>query len=164
MDFKTNLIKASVYGFVFLIGFLSCMLVVAIGQKAEMPLAFGYWENGLEAPGNWISEQEIQIYDNAVVLNIEGASLSRYAPTGSMKPLLNENSNGIKIVPKSEQDISIGDIVTFEQNGEHIIHRVIEKGIDEKGVYFITKGDNNNVSDGKIRFSQIKYVTIGMLW
>jgi hypothetical protein len=45
-----------------------------------------------------------------------------------------------------------------------IIHRVVEKGVDFDGIYFIAKGDNNVVSDGKIRFEDIKYKTIGVIW
>jgi hypothetical protein len=44
------------------------------------------------------------------------------------------------------------------------VHRVIDKGIDEKGVYFVTKGDNNSVVDGKVRFKDIEYVTIAIIW
>ena len=41
---------------------------------------------------------------------------------------------------------------------------VIEKGIDEDGIYFITKGDNNSITDGKIRFEDIEYITVGVIW
>ena len=81
-----------------------------------------------------------------------------------MKPVLDENSHGIRIIPKSENDIHLGDIVTYEKNNELIIHRVVEIGKDENGTYFIPKGDNNAVDDGKIRFNDIKYVTVAMIW
>ncbi len=45
-----------------------------------------------------------------------------------------------------------------------IVHRVVDKGVDSDGVYFITKGDNNNYSDGKVRFEEIEYITIGILY
>jgi len=117
-----------------------------------------------DAPRDFISEQQIKVYHDRIVIYIENASIGRYASTGSMKPILDENSNGIRIVPKSEDEINVGDIITFKQNDYLIIHRVIEKGIDEQGIYFITKGDNNAVADEKIRFSEIKYVTVGLLW
>ena len=81
-----------------------------------------------------------------------------------MKPLFDHSSNGIRIKPVSEDDINIGDIITFKEGNLLIIHRVIEKGIDNNGVYFITKGDNNFVSDGKIRFKDIEYKTIGIIY
>ena len=45
-----------------------------------------------------------------------------------------------------------------------IVHRVVEKGIDEQGVYFITKGDNNNIDDCKIRFKDIDTVLIAVIY
>jgi len=154
------------YAIIFIVGFFSCMLVSLIYAEIEKPLVIGSLSlvSGTETPGDWIKESQIHVYDNAVVIDVENVGISRYAPTGSMKPVLNENSNGIRIVPENPSQIDAGDIITFEQNNELIIHRVIEKGNDEEGVYFVTKGDNNNVTDGKIRFKDVKYVTIGILW
>jgi signal peptidase I len=140
------------------------MLLALFFSGTEIPLAFALNDTEIKAPSNWINEKDINIYDNAVVINIKGASLSKYAPTGSMLPLLDENSNGIRIVPKSEQDIKIGDIITYERNEELIVHRIIKKGTDEKGTWFITKGDNNEAADEKIRYEDIRYKTIGILW
>ena len=81
-----------------------------------------------------------------------------------MLPVLDQESNGIRIVPKSENEVNEGDIITFKQDNLLIVHRVVEKGIDNQGVYFITKGDNNSLSDGKIRFKDIEYITIGVLY
>ncbi len=148
---------------VFLIGFLSCMLVSF--SNVEMPLGFGLgFNSNAEAPGDWIKESQIHVYKNAIVIDLDGASISRYAPTGSMKPVLDEDSTGIRIKPENEEQIKVGDIVSFEQDNQLIVHRVVETGKDEQGTYFITKGDSNNVTDGKVRFSQIKYITIGILW
>lgn len=150
---------------IFLIGFLSAnILGYFFVSGLEIPFMLGFGNNNSNAPFDFISEDNIELYDDKIVLNIEGVSLSRYAPTGSMKPVLDEGSNGLRIVPKSEIDIHTGDIITFKQDNILIVHRVIEKGIDSKGVYFITKGDNNSVSDGKIRFKDIKYKTIGVIW
>ena len=96
------------------------------------------------------------------MINIPNASISSYAPTGSMKPTFDQGSNGIRIIPNSAEQIETGDIVTF--GDQNIVHRVIEKGKDEDGYWFVTKGDNNQMSDGKIRFEDIKYVTIGVLY
>jgi len=120
--------------------------------------------NNVSVPFDYIKENQIEIYSDKIILNIENTSLSKYAATGSMVPVLNEDSNGIRIVPKSEEEIHIGDIITFEKDSILIVHRVIEKNNDEKGIYFITKGDNNELNDGMIRFNQIKYKTIGVLW
>ena len=50
-----------------------------------------------------------------------------------------------------------GDLLSY-------IKGQIEKGVDKEGVYFVMKGDNNDFSDGKVRFSEIRYVTIGLLY
>ena len=158
--------KILAFVLIFIAGFISCMLASLIYAETEKPLVIGSLSlvSGTETPGDWIKESQIHVYENAVVIDIEGASLGRYASTGSMVPILDEYSNGIKIVPKNPDQIKTGDIITFEQDGELIVHRVIQKGADEKGAYFITKGDGNNIIDGKIRFQDIRYVTIAMIW
>lgn len=167
-NWKKMLEKFLTYCFIFLLGILSSMLIFYfLDLGIEKPLGFsGFFStiNNNSAPSDWIKEEQIKVYENAIVINIEGASISRYAPTGSMLPVLDEKSNGIRIVPKNEEQIKIGDIVTFEKDKELIVHRVIEKGRDEKGAWFTTKGDNSQVEDGKIYFSDIRYVTIGVLW
>jgi len=153
---------------IFLLGFLSANLVgFYFVYGSEMPLSLfnlSFSSNNHSAPFDFIKENQIQIYDDKIIINVEGASISRYAATGSMLPVLDENSNGIRIIPKSEENIHIGDIITFEQENMLIVHRVVEIGTDNEGTYFVTKGDNNNINDGKIRFKDIKYITIGVIW
>lgn len=150
---------------IFLFGFLCAnILGYFLVFGVENPFSESYNLSGDNAPHEIIKENQIEIYDEKVVINIKGASLGKYAATGSMKPVLDENSHGIRIVPDSEDGILVGDIITFQQNENLIIHRVIEKGKDNEGTYFITKGDNNNVTDGKIRFKDIKYITVAIIW
>ena len=148
----------------FLAGILSCMILISVSDIGiEKPFFIGS-STGNTAPSDWIKENQISVFQDKIVISIENAGVSEYADTGSMKPTLDEKSNGIRIAPKNSEQISVGDIVTFERDGNLIVHRVTEKGKDDKGDWFITKGDNNRISDGKIRFSDIKYVTIGILW
>ena len=153
---------------VFLFGFLCANLIsyfYMYGLESPFSNNFGLAGiNNENAPSDFIQEKDIQIYKDKIVIEVPGASLSRYAPTGSMKPVLDEWSNGIRINPRSEDDIQVGDIITFKQDNLLIVHRVVEKGEDSQGIYFITKGDNNGLNDGKIRFSEIKYITIGVLY
>jgi len=116
------------------------------------------------APSDFIKESQISIYQDKIVIDIEDASISAYASTGSMVPLFDEGANGIRIVPKSENEVKVGDIITFKQDSILVVHRVVEKSSDEQGTYFITKGDSNEIADEKIRFSDIKYKTIGILY
>ena len=130
-----------------------------------------YLSNGVSSSGNSFIiddslalEKNIEIYPDRIVIKIDNAMLGRYAPTGSMLPTLNENTIGIKVIPASEDDINAGDIVTFRKDGILIIHRVVEKGADKNGTYFVTKGDNNFFNDGKIRFDDIEYKTIMLIY
>ena len=149
---------------IFLLGFLSATIFNYNFNVLENPFSINNGLNNGKAPSDFVKEEQIKIYDDRIIIYINDASLSRYASTGSMKPLLDEGANGIRIKPDSEDDIHVGDIITFEQSEELIVHRVIEKGNDEQGAYFVTKGDNNNVTDGKIRFEEVRYVTIAMIW
>ena len=67
--------------------------------------------------------------------------------TGSMKPEINEND---LIVIHEEDSYEVDDIITYRGNTTPVTHRVIEKGSDEIGEYYVTQGDANNTSDGKI--------------
>ena len=84
-----------------------------------------------------------------------------------MDPVLDQGAIGIEIIPLSEAEIQIGDIITYQPDWTDglTVHRVITTGEDEEGWYCYTKGDNTSFVDpGKIRFDQIRYITIGVLY
>lgn len=90
----------------------------------------------------------ISIY-NGIQVKILGNEYSSFfgysifeVQTGSMAETINI---GDWIIVKSSNKILIDDIVTYEQDGEFITHRVKES---YKGTY-ITKGDANNTKDDK---------------
>jgi signal peptidase I len=124
--------------------------------------------NILSTPTDRIKLTQIQIQDNQLVLTYnKNLYLSEYAPTKSMLPLFDKGHNGIEIIPEKPRDIKIGDIIAYQSNIVNglIVHRVIDINQDNKGLYFITKGDNNQTQDPeKIRFNQIKYILIGVLY
>ncbi|MBU2052941.1 MAG: hypothetical protein KJ721_01710, partial [Nanoarchaeota archaeon] len=72
-------------------------------------------EKTLSAPYDFISENQIITYKDKIVLEIENYSLSKYAPSKSMTPVLDSGANGVGIKPKSEDDLHVGDIITFKQ-------------------------------------------------
>lgn len=118
-------------------------------------------------PADRITEDQIKVYDDKVVIEIQHAKWAGFTDTNSMDPLLDEDSNAIQIIPQSEDEIQIGDIISYESEylGGTLIHRVIYIGEDENGKYFIAKGDNNPDPDPeKIRFSQIKRVLVGIIY
>lgn len=119
------------------------------------------------SPSDWVNEKQILIYPDKVVILVEGASISTYAPTKSMDPVLDETVNGISIKPTSPEQLKEGDIISFypyEGSEYLIVHRIIKIGKDEKGWFAITKGDNSFQEDGKVRFEQIKYVLIALIY
>ena len=161
---------------IFLLGFLSCAFLFygfnyfyadsSMKFWNEVPFGTGLvslTENNI-APSDWVSEDNILIFEDKMILNVPNITLSNYEDTGSMKPVFDNEANGIRIIPKEENDIKIGDIVSYKFGDMLIVHRVVEKGFDEKGIYFITQGDNNILKDEKIRFENIEYVTIGVIW
>ncbi|MEM4397868.1 MAG: hypothetical protein QW757_04570 [Candidatus Woesearchaeota archaeon] len=84
-----------------------------------------------------------------------------------MDPVIDVGANAIQVIPKTEADIHVGDIISYVSDYADgiIIHRVIEIGYDEKGWYAIAKGDNNQRNDpGKIRFNQIKRVVVAIIY
>jgi len=153
---------------VFLLGFFSCALFIfsISSSSSEIPFGTGFIVSDYleRAPSNWLDEEDILIFDDKIVLKLGGATLSSYTDSGSMSPTLDKNANGIRIVPKSEKDIEVGDIISYRFAGILIVHRVIEKAIDDDGIYFVVKGDNNLIGDGKIRFKDIEYVTVAVIY
>lgn len=148
----------------FLSGFSISFIVQEI-YNSNIEIPFSEKLNlGVFAPSDSVKEKDIMVFEDRVVIYIEDSSVSNYLDSGSMLPVLNEGSNGIRIKPLSEEDISIGDIISFNSDKGLIVHRVLEKGIDREGVYFIAGGDNNEYVDGKIRFKNIEYKTIAIIY
>jgi hypothetical protein len=117
------------------------------------------------SPADHIKENQIKVYDDKIELDIKNAVWSRFADTNSMDPFFDQEANGIEIKPNSEDDIQIGDVISYQNGNDVIIHRVIKKDADENGTYFTVKGDNNPVQDPiKLRFSQIKGIMVGVIY
>lgn len=151
------------YLYIFLV--LAAIILLFVFLPFKSPFAVkNNNENSSFIPTNRINGTQIEIKNDRIIIHINNAVINQYANTSSMMPIINENANSIEIVPENPEQIHEGDIITFEQGNLLIVHRVIETGYDEKGWYAITKGDNSQGNDGKIRFEQIKYVTIGILY
>ena len=123
-----------------------------------------------ESPYDHIKEQNIKVFKEKVVLDINKVIWSRFADTHSMEPLLTIGANGLHIIPSSEDQIHIGDIISYYPDisgyrNKLILHRIIKTDRDEKGWYAIAKGDNLLEADpGKIRFEQVKGLLIGIIY
>ena len=135
-----------------------------LSTDKEMPY-FSSSEDKL-SPQDYITEDQIWIQKNRVVINVKDASWARYTDTNSMDPLLDIGANGIEIIPVCEE-ILPGDVIVYEPRfiDGLIVHRVIEKNIDEDGLYFKLKGDNaRNPDPEKVRCDQIKYQLIAVIY
>lgn len=131
----------------------------------EKPLSIT--DNELASPSNWVKEDQITIYNDYVKINIKNASWARFADTNSMDPLLDKDSNSIKITPKDPSDLQAGDIISYkaEFTTGMVIHRITKIDYDEEGWYATAKGDNNRYNDpDKIRFNQITGVLVGIIY
>lgn len=119
------------------------------------------------SPCDHIKERQIFVTDNEVRIDIKNAEWATFTDTNSMDPVIDAGANAIEFVPESEEDICVGDIVSYESSYADgtIIHRVVEPGYDSEGWYALFKGDNLAYRDPeKVRFSQIRRVVIGIIY
>lgn len=119
------------------------------------------------SPSDWIKEEQIKVYPDKIILDVQDAVWAKFVDTNSMDPFLDSDTNAIEMKPNSPDQIQPGDIIAYTTDDFEgtIIHRVVKKGVDGKGTYYIAKGDNNVDADPKkIRFSQIKYVLVAVIY
>lgn len=119
------------------------------------------------SPSDTVSPNQIQVYKDKVVLDIQNAEWTEYTDSNSMDPVLDSEANGIVVVPKSDTELKIGDIVSYQPISDEnlVVHRITGTGTDELGKFYVMKGDNNSSADPeKVRFDQIKYKTIGIIY
>ncbi len=117
-----------------------------------------------KTPSDFISEKDIFVDGSKVTIEVGNPVLNRYENSDSMLPFLDEKSTGVGFKPHSEEQVNVGDIISFWREGILVVHRVIEKGMDDYGTYFITKGDNNGVDDGKVRLEEIDSVLVAIIY
>jgi hypothetical protein len=120
-----------------------------------------------ENPTDRVPEKAIKVYGDRIVLDIQDAEWATFTDTKSMEPIIFAGSNAIEVQPKTTDDIKVGDIVSYRSKyaDGSTIHRVVYKGEDEDGTYFIMKGDNLPTSDpGRVRFDQIDRVVVAIIY
>ena len=74
--------------------------------------------------------------------------------SGSMEPTLSVNDLVFVSPVKDWSTLAEGDVIVYQNEGELIIHRIIE--LSEDGETFVTQGDANNIADEPIFRTQIK--------
>lgn len=115
-----------------------------------------------------------------IVLICTSSGLFKYRTlviaTGSMTPNINKGDMVIieNITEEEKKNLSVGDIIAFKMDSKTVVHRIINKINTSSGVFYSTKGDNNNSPDGylldidnivgleKFRIRYIGYPTIAI--
>jgi len=121
----------------------------------------------IPGPQDIIKEEDIAVYNNRVVIYLDNPQWASFSPTKSMDPVLDAGHNAIERIPKTMDDIEVGDIISYKSNivDSTIIHRVIYKARDDNGEYLIMKGDNNQNQDPeKVRFDQVRRQVVGIIY
>jgi hypothetical protein len=145
---------------IFFVGFFTSQLFITALATDE---AIG--GNDVASPYDHIKEEQIKVFEDRIIIDVQGAEWANFADTNSMDPFLDQGSNALQLVPTSTDDIHVGDIVSYKRGNSRIIHRVVFIGEDEEGTYYILKGDNNPTSDpGKVRFEQIDRVLFAIIY
>lgn len=117
------------------------------------------------SPGDRIMEDQIKVFKDRIVINVENAQWARFTDTNSMDPIFDQGSNTLEIKPETPADVEVGDIISYYYGERIIVHRVTDIGTDEAGVFYTVQGDNNESNDPiKVRFDQIHGVVIGILY
>ena len=153
--------------------------IVRTGQSAN------YKFNWLELEKKKENESRYLRIDlnNITEIHPYSFKLMNYLPTGSMIPLLNENTMGLVHKTNDDSEFFIGDIVSYippgydssvgdmegcdfslefvaSTNYNHVSHRIVDKIWNEEieDWKYVPKGDHNNIHDGcYITSKDIKY-------
>ncbi len=152
------------------------ILSFSVGYLFAFAIHSGQLLTLLQNPGEFAQEQasplsrlgaeNIHVYNDKVVLDLDNPLWATFADTNSMDPLFDVGSFGIEVKPSSAEDLQVGDVAAYKtKEGEVVIHRIIEIGEDEFGKYFVFKGDNVAFVDPEqVRFEQIEGVLVAVIY
>jgi signal peptidase I len=99
------------------------------------------------APTSGVTRGMAKIAANRLSSLVGGTKVFTVAPTGSMRPLFDDNSV-LLVEPSSFASLQIGDIVVYHHSTLNtlIVHRILEK---RRGGFW-AKGDHNNRMDDEL--------------
>ena len=120
-----------------------------------------------QSPADRLQDSDINVFANSVRVDIKNAKWRKFIDSNSMDPLIDEGTTTIEIKPKSADEIKVGDIIAYNVDGYDyaFVHRVVEIGEDNEGIYFVTKGDNYYKEDpNKVRLNDIEGIVVGVLY
>ena len=154
----------------FALGMLVSMMVDAspVVEQAQDTVKIFSNSQDVPSPSDTIKQEDIHVYANRVEIDIAGAIPAVFTDTNSMDPVFDFGATAIELPVTDPNVIQVGDIVSYVTPlapGSVIVHRVVEIGEDEEGLYFIFKGDNNPTTDpDKVRPEQLQRKVIGILY
>ncbi len=154
---------------VFGLGWLSHLLYGQLSNNnAELPISdlLEFSAKERASPYDWVKENQITISKDNISIDIQNPQWAIFTNTNSMDPIIDETSHAIQVIPQKEEDIHVGDIISFASNEIDgiVIHRVVDIGNDGEW-YALTKGDNNTMADPqRVRFTQIERVLVAIIY
>jgi hypothetical protein len=161
-----NILLLCIVGLSVALGWVCNNIYDSVNFPPPIEVPFSGRELGF-LPYDRVEQSQIHILPDRVVIDVENVEWSNYTNTHSMEPVLGMGANGLEVIPGSESDVHVGDIVAYEPSwtDDLIVHRIVKIGNDDEGTYYILKGDNNFFTDpGKVRFSQFKCVLIAVVY
>ncbi|VVB81893.1 Uncharacterised protein [uncultured archaeon] len=108
--------------------------------------------------------EAIKVYPDEVKIQYPGLQYAK-VKSDSMAPLLTHDSTVFEKVPASEDEIALGDIISFYEPSINsiVLHMVV--GITETNgkTYFQTKGiANEEIDNWLVPFENVKGIMVGM--
>lgn len=118
------------------------------------------------SPSLTIKEEQILVYEDMTIINQSDLVWFSVEDTNSMLPTIDMGAFALGIDVENESQVNIGDIITYNSDdGEYIIHRVINISDDMNGTYYTLKGDNNIfVDNDRVRLEDIVYKVVGVIY
>jgi len=155
---------------------IAILCVLAILAPTVILATYGFCQDNHGTPSDWITSNDISgmynlnthKYQVSIPNSPGNIRVMGTFPTHSMLPTISDTSTVLILELEDKSQINVGDIVVFEYESLTISHRVVEKGFDSDGLYFITKGDHNCDNDmdfcGQVRPEQVMGVIVGILY
>ena len=146
--------------------YFSFVVLLVLGALLFLPaMVSGDEQEHRYAPGNHVRADQIRVYEDRVVLDVENTQWAMFEDTDSMLPFFDEYSHALQMRPERPDQVAPGDIITYRDGDKTIIHRVVNRGIDKEGTYYEVKGDNNAQTDPlKLRFEDVETVVYGIIY
>ncbi|MDP7244069.1 MAG: signal peptidase I [Flavobacteriales bacterium] len=121
----------------------------------------------IPSPADRIEDDDVNVFSNSVRIDVRNPKWRKFVDSNSMDPLIDSGTTTIEIKPRYANEVKVGDIIAYNIDGYDyaFVHRVVEIGNDNDGIYFVTKGDNYWEEDpDKVRFSQVEGIVVGILY